>query len=98
MNTATICEIVRATLEERFPDARIDSVDIEDDRDADGEPILNIRVVFEAAGDRLDAREASSFVRYLRNRLAHEDARDMPFPVLSFIAKSDLGRHRPEAA
>lgn len=88
-------DIVRDVLDERFGDIRIDSVRVEHDVDADGDPIVRIRVVLEDDGIMLDPRRASGLVRHMRPRLAEEGVEG--FPILSFVSRSDLGKARPEA-
>ncbi|PJK28924.1 hypothetical protein [Minwuia thermotolerans] len=90
---------IRATLEEQFENLEILSINIRDDVDRDGEPILNVKVVFDGKHRSLDARKTASFLRLMRNRLEEQgDERNYLFPMVSFISKADLGNKNPEAA
>lgn len=90
-----IKDIVKGVLEERFTDVIIESIDIEPDVDEDGDPILRIRIVFDANKKTLDPRRASGLLRHMRPRMADRGVLD--FPILSFIAKSELQGKNAEA-
>ncbi|MCA8906401.1 MAG: hypothetical protein KDA49_18185 [Rhodospirillaceae bacterium] len=81
--------IFRSVLEERFDDVEIVSVDIEPGFDHDGDPILNVRVIFDGKRKVVDGHKVASFWRHLRSRLDQEGRTDVPFPVISYIAKSE---------
>ena len=83
-------EIFRSVLKERFDDVEIVSVDIQPGFDHDGDPILNVRVIFDGTRKVVDGHKVASFWRHLQSRLDQEGQTDIPFPVMSYIAKSDL--------
>jgi len=89
-------ELVRAVLEERFDDVEFVAINVHPDVDDDGMEYLEIAIVFDSQRTSLDARKTSGLVRHLRPRLA--EVGETAFPILSFIAKSDLGNTSPEAA
>lgn len=91
-----IQKAVTDVLAERFGEGvRIVRVSSSEDVDSDGDPILLVKVVYDAPSEKLDAREASGVVRYLLPRL--RDIAESRFPILSFIAKSDAKALDPEA-
>jgi hypothetical protein len=55
-----------------------------------------VEVVFHAEKKRLDARTASQIAR--RVRAAIDSADDERFPILSFIADSEMKKVKPAAA
>lgn len=89
-------DIVLDVLRERFDDVAIENIDIQRDRDEDGNDILRVQVVFDGNTKRLDARKASSVQRYMRPRLA--EIQETAFPVMSYISKSDYRKHKAAAA
>lgn len=85
-----IKQIFRSVLEERFDDVDIVSVDIEPGFDHDGDPVLNVRVIFDGKRKVVDGHKVVTFRRHLRERLAQEGQGEVPFPIMTYIAKSDL--------
>lgn len=62
--------------------ARIERVDVARDLDHDGDPILRIKIVFEAINDRLNPRAVKGLARHLREPL--EALKVEEFPMFSF--------------
>ena len=88
--------IVRSVLESRFEDIDIVSINITPDFDEDGDKIIIVKVVFDSDMKKLDARETSGLLRRILPQI--EDIGETGFPILSFIAKSELGKMSPESA
>ncbi|MBB5518074.1 hypothetical protein [Amphiplicatus metriothermophilus] len=82
-----IRDIVEQVVKDRFPDARILSVSVNEDEDFEGERILRVTVVFDSATGLLDSQRAASLVRHMRPKL--REAGEEAFPILSFISKAD---------
>jgi len=82
-----ISAIVRETLQQKLPDIKIISVKVSEQWDPDGDEVLRIVVVFEAADSKVDTRKFASAVRYLRPKF--DEICESAFPLLSFITKSD---------
>ena len=80
-------EFVKRVLEEQLAPARIVDLSVKEGKDADGEPILNITVVFEAENDRLDPNQVLGLIRHLREPL-NEIGSDL-FPILSFMTEEE---------
>jgi hypothetical protein len=88
----TIEEVVR----DRIGDAIVESVEVLEDADSEGDAILRVRVVFDSSQGRPDTREVAGLVRHLRLRL---DAEQEPrFPLMSFVSRKDVRKLSPEAA
>jgi hypothetical protein len=62
--------------------ARIDRVDVARDLDHDGDPILRIKIVFEAENDRLNPTAVRGLIRHLRAALIPLDVTE--FPMFNF--------------
>ena len=93
---AGVKDVIKSVLEERFRDVEIVSVDVDHDSDEDGDSFLMITVVFNnSATKNLDSRETSSLTRRLLPKLA--EIGEKAFPIVSFVAESELRRSRPEA-
>lgn len=89
-------DIIKTVVKDTFGDVDIVSIDIEPDVGEDGEPILLVVVVFDNKSARIDTSRVSGLIRHIRPKMAEigEDA----FPVLSFIAKSELGKMKAGSA
>lgn len=74
--------MVQRIVVEQLNPARIERVDVEHDVDHDGDPILRIKIVFDAEDDRLDPRSVRGLARHLREPL--EELRVEEFPMFSF--------------
>jgi hypothetical protein len=88
-NREALEEAVRSFIQSRFREAvSIKSIDLQDDTDQDGLPILQVRIVFESGSETLPpANEVAGLVRRLRPTL--EEFRVEGFPILSFIAAGE---------
>ena len=86
-------EIVKPVLEAQLAPARIVNLFVTEDEDADGDPILNITVVFEAENDRLDPNRVLGLIRHLREPL-NESGSDR-FPILSFMTSEEAAHAAP---
>ncbi len=92
-----IVDIVKSVVIQQFgDDAKILSVDISEDIDSDGDPILILKIVYETDSGQLNARKASGLLRHIRSRL--DEIQESRFPLLSFISKADDEKNRPAAA
>ena len=79
--------VVRQVLEEHLASAKIVDLLVKEGKDADGDPILDITVVFEAEDDRLDPDQVLGLIRHLRRPL-NEIGSDL-FPILWFKTREE---------
>ncbi len=81
--TKTIRKIVS---EELYP-ARVVSLDVHEDEDYTGEPVLRVQVVVELDGGRLNPRKVAGLHRHLRDPLGelHEER----FPIFTFMTPDE---------
>ncbi|MCG8356407.1 MAG: hypothetical protein MI920_12620 [Kiloniellales bacterium] len=91
-----IKSIVLSVLESRFKDIEIYSIEVTPDVDEDGDRVFAVKIVFDGSRTTLDARETSSLVRRILPMM--EKIGERGFPIMSFIAKSELGKSSPGSA
>ena len=84
-NLPRVKDIVESTLRERCGNV-FELIAVRPDFDEYGREILFIKAVFNI--DRLGSERTSGLIRHLRPKL--EDAGTEAFPVISFIAKSEI--------
>ncbi len=89
-------KVIESVLRERFDNVEIETVSIESDFDEDGDAILRVKVIFDGEKKQLDARIASGVLRHMRPKMA--EIGEEAFPVISYIAKSEIEDKKPAAA
>lgn len=91
-----IAKVVRETLAADFNNVTITDVFVEEEVDADGDPLLRVEVIFEGTPKDLDAKKLSGAVRHIRPKLA--EIGESAFPLLSFISKGEFDAERLKPA
>jgi hypothetical protein len=96
MDSDELRSVIAGALSKRFPKMRVLSIDVRASEDEDGGDTIDVDVVFEAKNERdFDPAKVPACISEIVVALSEKD---VPFPVLSFIAKSDLGKRKSEAA
>ena len=88
--------LVKTILSKKLSGVEIVDVTIRPDVDDDGDDVLIVKVVFESRKHRLNSAETTGLVRRILPEIRERGVSG--FPILSFIAKSELGKTRPEVA
>lgn len=86
---AQVRTVIGETLSRDFQNVRIIDVRVHADKDADGDEILRVEVIFDGTPKDLDARKVSGVIRHLRPRLSA--IQESAFPLLSFISNREVG-------
>jgi hypothetical protein len=96
MNTEEIRSVIGAVLSRRFPKLRVSSINHSEVADDNGNDIIDVSVVIEVKNKSdFNPAKIPLCLSEIIDGLSDKDA---PFPILSFIAKSELGKTKPEAA
>ncbi len=80
-------QVVSDTLKSRLDRVRTVDVEVEEQYDADGDPVLHVTVVYESGESELDGAQLSGLVRHLRPALSERG--EYRFPVMSFVAAEE---------
>lgn len=91
-----ISESIKKLLAARMPGAAIYAVKVEESEDFDGDPILEITVIFDAASP-LQAGKVAGVVRHIRSEILDQSDREFGYPVMSYISKKDAEKLGIEA-
>ena len=83
-----IDQILKERIQEKLAPAEIVEVFSEEAEDHDGDPILNIRVVFKAKNDRLDPEKVVGLVQHLQPTL--RKLQMDRFPIPSFMTPEEV--------
>ena len=87
---------IRETVHARFPKMRIVRINTRQHTDDEGDRIIDITVVYDADKKDFDPAKLRELPRLLMPKLAK--VKEDGFPLFSFVARSDLGKLKPEAA
>jgi hypothetical protein len=87
--------IVAAVVRERLPKIRVVSIEVRDYTDDEDNRLFAIDVVFKGKRSDFDAAMLRALPRYI---VAEFDKANEPgFPILSFIAKSEMEKQKADA-
>ena len=100
MTEQQVRDIAEAAFKARFDDIDIVTISVKPDFDLDDEPLLDVRIVYDAEVERLigpDAGNGGSILK-VRSEIIDKlwyEAEDSPvWPQVHFISKSDYDRRR----
>ncbi|MDE2739862.1 MAG: hypothetical protein OXH47_10090 [Paracoccaceae bacterium] len=85
-----IDEVLKKIVQEVLAPARIVDLKSERAEDADGDPILRIRVVYRAENNRLDPDKVADVIGYLRDSIKKTTNGLDRFPILSFTTPEEV--------
>lgn len=94
--TNAISDAIETIIRDEFADVRIEEVRVTEELDYQDDHVFKVVVVFDKKGT-LDPRKTAAIVRHLQSELGAK-GQEIPFPILSFVSKSDAARIRSEAA
>ncbi len=87
-----IYQAIERLVRTEFSSADIEAVHIREDKDSDGDNIYEVTIVMKAQ-NKFDPRKASKLLRNIFPAMQNAaEGQDIPFPILSFLSKSDYNR------
>ena len=87
-------EIINEAIRTRY-DVPFVKISVTPDLDGDGDEFLWVKAVYDGQPESIDTRRSITMVREIRPKLA--EVAVQAFPVISYIAKSDLRTNELEA-
>ena len=97
MDEQAIREIVEAAFKTEFKDVEILRINVRPGFDHDDDPIVDVNIIYDGKVEQLGGagivRVRSEIISKVRDR--DDPARDPAFPLVHFIAKSDIGKRDP---
>jgi hypothetical protein len=90
MLTDAVHEAVEEVVRRSLSSDRISGVDVQDDWDQDGEPLLRITVVFKSSPSPTDAQRMIRLIGALRSELRRLQTDS--FPLVNFISKNEVAK------
>lgn len=94
-DSETVLKIVEEILSDRLGSIEIKSVEITPDVDFDGDDILRVEVVFLSETKWIPPEATRGLIRRIRPKLS--DVGEYAFPIMSFIADSEMKRKETAA-
>ena len=103
MKEQQVREIAEAVFKARFRDIDIVTISVEPDFSLDDEPLLDVRIVYDAEVERLISPDGRSNVLDVRTEIIEKvweaPEEDSPvWPQIHFISKSDFDRRQQQTA
>lgn len=95
MDEQVVRQIAEAAFKSRYGDIAIVCINVERGFDHDDAPVVDIRIIYDGKVEQVDGE---GFLRVQSEVVSKvwEDAEDSPgYPLVHFIAKSDIGRRDP---
>ncbi len=95
MNEQAVRQIAEAAFKARYGDIDIVCINVKPGFDHDDAPVVDIKIIYDGRVEQVDGE---GFLRVQSEVVSKvwEDADDSPgYPLVHFIAKSDLGRRDP---
>ncbi len=94
MDERAIRKIVEAAFKTQFNDVEIFRINVRPGFDHDDDPIVDVNIIYDGKVEQLDG---AGIVRVRSEIISKRDdpARDPAFPLVHFIAKSDIGKRDP---
>lgn len=93
--TAAASKLIEELVRTRLKGVEIDSVRVGETEDSEGDPCLEVTVIFQARS-ALDAAKVASMLRHVRSQLS-DKLSEKRFPIISYISKADAKKLGIEA-
>ena len=87
--------VIDEAIRTRYGDVPFVKITVTSDTDQDGEEFLWVKAIYDGEPENIDTRKSVTMVRHIRPKLAA--AAIDAFPVISYIARSDLKKGEIEA-
>ena len=95
MNEQQVREIAAAAFRARFGDIEVVSVNIKPGFDHYDDPMVDVKIIYDGTVEQLGGEGILRVLSEIVDKVWRE-AEDSPgFPLVHFIAKSDIGRRDP---
>ena len=95
MNEQQVRDIVETAFKTRFGDVEIVRINVKPGFDHYDDPIVNVKIIYDGTVEQLDNDDLLDVLTEIASKV-WLDAPDPPgWPLVHFIAKSDIGRRDP---
>ena len=92
---ANLGKLIFTELQKKFNDPSIFKVFVKEAEDQDGDPVLLVDVIFDNKQAKFDAKKFVGVVRQVRPALLK--AKEMAFPIFSFVSREDASSSKSES-
>ena len=97
MNDHQVRDIAEAAFKARFGDIGIVSINVKPGFDHDGDPLVEVRIIYDAAYEDLNTDGTMSARSEIIDKVWGETGDSPVWPQVHFIAKSDVEQRDPAA-
>ena len=95
MNEQQIGKIAEAAFRARFGDVKIVSINIRSGFDHEGDPVVDVNIIYDGKYEQLRGDGPFDVRREIIDKVWRETEDSPGFPMVHFIAKSEIGRRDP---
>lgn len=95
MDEQRIREIAAAAFRARFGDVEIVVINVRPGGDHYDDPVVDVNIIYDGKAGQLNGDGVVSMIEEVRSKVQDGPERDPGFPILHFIAKSEIGKRDP---
>ena len=95
MNEQEMREIVETAFKARFGDVELVSINVEPGVDFDGDPMVDINIIYDGKVEQLDGEGIVRMNHEVNTKFDADVEKPPGWPLLHYIAKSDIGNRDP---
>lgn len=98
MNEQDIRDIAEAAFRDCFKDVKLVQVDVGTRLNHDEAPVVDVKIIYDGDYEQLKGNGLMKVQREIVSKAWREVKEDLGFPIVDFVAKSDLVPHDPATA
>ncbi len=95
MDEQQVGKIAEAAFRARFGDVEIVRVNIRSGLDHEGDPVVDVNIIYDGKYEQLRGDGTFDVYREIIDKVWRETEDSPGFPMVHFIAKSEIGRRDP---
>ncbi len=95
MNEQTIRDVAERAFKARFADVKVVSINVRPRFDHDDDPVVDVNIIYDGKYEQLNPAGLLRVRSEVVTKTWRQVEDDLGFPLVHFIAKSDIGRRDP---
>lgn len=95
MNEQEMREVVEAAFKARFSDVELVSINVKPGLDSEGDHVVDINIIYDGKVEQLDGEGLVRVNHEVHTKFDADFEKPPGWPLLNYIAKSDIGKRDP---
>ena len=95
MNEQTIRDVAERAFKARFADVKVVRINVRPRFDHDDDPVVDVNIIYDGKYEQLNPAGLLRVRSEVVTKTWRQVEDDLGFPLVHFIAKSDIGRRDP---